>query len=100
MTVSIAAETAIAMSRRICCMVWDRLYRQELIKNEINMPMYGRFVDDGDMTYEVPVPVDDEDGVDVFKDRLLYLANGLMDGIVMEADMPNNYDDKKPRCLM
>ena len=35
------------------------------------------------MTYEVPVPVDDEDGVDVFKDRLLYLSNGLTDGIVM-----------------
>ena len=32
-------------------------------------------------------------------DRLLHLANGLMDGIVMEADMPNNYDDKKPRYL-
>ena len=35
------------------------------------------------MTYEVPVPVDDEDGVDVFKDRLLYLANSLSDGVVM-----------------
>ena len=27
------------------------------------------------------------------------LQVGLMDGIVMEADMPNNYDDKKPRYL-
>ena len=80
---------------RICCMVWDRLYKQELTNNNILMPMYGRYVDDGDMTYEVPVPVDDEDGVDAFKDRLLHLANGLMDGIVMEADMPSNYDDKK-----
>ena len=35
------------------------------------------------MTYEVPDPVDDEDGVDVFKDRLLYLANSLSDGVVM-----------------
>ena len=35
------------------------------------------------MTYEVPVPVDDEDRVNVFKDRLLYLANSLSDGVVM-----------------
>ena len=56
---------------------------------------FGIFIDDGNMNYKVPVPVDDEDGVEMFKDRLLYLANGLMDGIVMEADLPNNYDDKK-----
>ena len=56
---------------RLCCMVWDRLYKQELIKNEIKMQMFGRFVDDGKMYYKVPVPVDDEDGVEVFKDRLL-----------------------------
>ena len=68
---------------------------QELIDNEIHMPMCGRLGEDGDMTYEVPVPVDDEDGVDVFKDRLHYLAHGLMDGIVVEADMPNNCDDRK-----
>ena len=34
---------------RICCMVWDRLYKQELANNQIEMPMFGRFIDDGSM---------------------------------------------------
>ena len=80
---------------RICCMVWDRLYKQKLANNQIEMPMFGRFIDDGNMNYKVPVPVDDEDGIQVFKDRLLYIANGLMDGIEMEADLPNNHPNKK-----
>ena len=37
------------------------------------------------MNYKVPVPVHDEDGIEVFKDRLLYIADGLMDEIEMEG---------------
>ena len=36
-----------------------------------------------------------EDGVEVFKDKPLYIANGLMDGIEIEADLPRNYPGKK-----
>ena len=80
---------------RICCMMWDRLYKQELANNQIEMPMFGRYVDDGNMNYKVPMPVEDEEGVEAFKDKLLHIANGLMDGIEMEADLPRNHPNKK-----
>ena len=40
-----------------------------------------------------------EDGVEVFKDKPLYIANSLMDGIEMEADLPRNHPDKKLSIL-
>ena len=40
-----------------------------------------------------------EDRVEVFKDKPLYIANGLMDGIEMEADLRRNHPDKKLSIL-
>ena len=75
---------------RVVMMKFDKLYLKKVGEEGIIMHLYSRYIDDSNQVVE-----DNEDDEEKSAQKLINIANGLLDGIEMEEDLPSRYEDKK-----
>ena len=70
---------------------WDRLYLEKVKEAGIGMKLFSRYVDDSNQIAERR---NDHESRDEFVSELEKITNTIVDGIQMEVDKCDNYEDK------
>ena len=60
------------------------------------MPLYERYIDDSNQG----VVVEEDDAIEDVVVRLKDIADSILPGIIMEVDLPSNYENKKLSILI
>ena len=86
----IGLEAAGAIARAVMLM-FDELYLLRLIVEKIKIIMYRRYVDDSNQG----VSIEDNEEIKTVAAKMKSIADDILEGIVMEVDLCDNYPDRK-----